>query len=103
MRGRIDQQEIGVLDRVDEIGRRRPLSEARRVGQPPGLGRELDDVFFAFLVYDVVAETAGGDERCVLRDVTRALKEFAGRQVLVEKRSSKDVEVVSAERRPRFE
>ena len=78
MRRTVDQQEVGVLDRIDEVGRRRPVAQAVRVGEPPGLGRELDDVLFALGIDHVVAQTTSGDECGIACDVAGALQELAG-------------------------
>ena len=47
MRGPIQEQEIGFFDGVDEVRRRSALVPAGRVGQPPRLGSELNDVLFS--------------------------------------------------------
>jgi len=90
VRRAIDQEHFRILDGIDEVRGRGPSVEARRVGQPPGFGRELDDVLLAFRIDHVVAQTPAGDEGGVPDDVAAALQELTGRQRLVEKRGSDD-------------
>ena len=80
VRRAVDQQQLGILDGIDEVSRGCPAAEALRISQPPGLGRELNDVFPALCVDHEVAQAPGGDERRVASDITGSLQEFAGGQ-----------------------
>ena len=80
VRRTVDQQQLGILDRVDEVRRGCPAAEALRISQPPGLGRELNDVLPAPGVDHKVAQAPGGDERRVASDIAGSLQEFAGGQ-----------------------
>ena len=51
--------------------------EADRVGQPPFLGRELDDVLLAFRVDDKTTQATVHDESRVACHLAAALEEFA--------------------------
>ena len=77
MRGPIQEQEIGFFDGVDEVRRRSALVPAGRVGQPPRLGSELNDVLFSLWVDDVVAEAAASNKGGKPGDLATALKKFA--------------------------
>ena len=103
MRRPVDQQNLRVLDRIDEIGRRRRGAEAGGVRQPPGLGRELDDVLLAFPVDDVIAQAATGDECRGSGNVAGSLQEVAGRKSPVDERAADGREVGIAERGPGLE
>ena len=100
MRRWVDQQQRGVLDRVDEILRGGARVEAVRVGEPPRLGGELDDVLLALGVDDVVAEAARRDEGGVGGDVAAPLQELAGIEPLVDEGAADGREIIFAERRP---
>ena len=78
MRGRIEQEEIRVLDGVDEIRRRRSRRHAWAFPDPPVLRRELHDVLFALGIDDVFAQAPAGNECAVRRRLTSALEELAG-------------------------
>ena len=97
VRLRIDQQQLGVLDRIDEVLRGRAVVEAVGVGQPPRLGRELDDVFLALGVDDVVAQAARRDEGRVSGNVAAPLQELTRTESLVDERAADDGEIVLAE------
>ena len=99
----IDQQDLGVFDRIDEVGRRRAVVEAGRIGEPPRLRGELDDVLLALPVDDVVAEAAARHERGGASNVAGALQEVASRQALQHKRIANDDEVLVAERGTRLQ
>ena len=100
VRRRIDQQQLGVLDRIDEVLRGRAAVEAVGVGKPPRLGRELDDVFLALRVDDVVAQAARRDERGVGGNVAAPLQELALTQPLVDESAANHREIVLAEDGP---
>ena len=100
MRRCVDQQQLGVLDRVDEVLRGGARVEAVRVGEPPRLGGELDDVLLALGVDDVVAEAARRDEGGVGGDVATALQELAGIEPLVDECAADGCDITFAERRP---
>ena len=100
VRGRVDQQQLGVLDRVDEVLRRCAVLEAVGIGEPPRLGRELDDVLLALRVDDVVAQTAGRDEGGVGGDVAAPLQELARTEPPVDECAADMREIVLAEDGP---
>lgn len=100
MRRRIDQQQLGILDGVDEVLRGRAVLDAVGVGEPPRLGSELDDVFLAFRVDDVIAQAARRDEGGMGRDVAAPLQELALPQPLVDESAADDREIVLAEGSP---
>jgi SAM-dependent methyltransferase len=100
VRGRVDQQQLGVFDRVDEVLRGRAGVEAVGVGEPPRLGRELNDVFLALGVDDVVAQAARRDEGGVGGDVAAPLQELALSQPLVDERPADNREIVLSEGGP---
>ena len=60
--------------------RRRTGVEADRVGQPPFLGRELDDVLLALRVDDKTTQATVRDESRVASHLSAALEEFARSQ-----------------------
>jgi len=97
---RIDQQQLRVLDGIDEVLRGRAGVEAGGVGEPPRLGRELDDVFLALRVDDVVAQAARRDEGGVGGDVAAPLQELARTQLLVDEGAADDGEIVLSEGGP---
>jgi SAM-dependent methyltransferase len=97
---RIDQEQFGVLDGFDEIRRRRALAEADRVGNPPRLGAELDDVFLAPDVDHEVAQATDRHESGVAADLAGALQKLPGGEPSVNKRLPNRLEVVFAERGP---
>jgi hypothetical protein len=103
VRGTVDQQDARVLDRVEEVLRRRAIAQAGRVGQPPRLRRELDDVFLALGVDDVVAQAAARDEGRVAGDVARALEVLAGGEPAEHKSAADLVDVRFAEHRALLE
>jgi SAM-dependent methyltransferase len=100
VRGSINQQELGILDRLDEVWRGRPCAEAVGISQPPGLGGELDDVLLPLRVDDVVAQATRGNERRVARNVAGPLQKLPGGQPPVEEGSTNDLEVSLVERGP---
>ena len=79
---RVNQQQVGVLNRGVEILGRRARVQADRVGEPPLLGRELDDVLLALPVDDEAAQAAARDERRMARRLARALQKVSRGQRL---------------------
>jgi hypothetical protein len=103
VRGRVDQQQIGVFDRLEEILRRRPRREADAVRQPPILRCELDDVRLAFEIDDIAAQAALRHKRRVRRHLPRALHELPGPQPRRDKHGPHERVLVFRERRSAFE
>ena len=77
--------------------------EAGRIGQPPRLGRKLDDVLFALRVDYVVAQAPAGHERGVLGDVAGALQKLARGEMAMHKGAAEDVDIPRADRGARLE
>jgi SAM-dependent methyltransferase len=103
VRRAVDEQQVGVLDGVDEERRRRPVTQARRISEPPRLRRKLDDVLLPLRVDHVVPETAVCDKCGVPGDIARLLKKVSGRQMSLHERRAEDLEILRAERRARVE
>ena len=103
MPGGIDEQQIRVFDRVEEVWRRRARPEAGGVGEPPRLGRELHDVLLAFRVDHEMSQAAHRNESGMTADVAAPLEELAGGQVPVNERGPDHVEVALAESGSRHE
>lgn len=101
--GTVDQKDFGALNRLEEISRRDAIGEALRVGQPPRLGSELDDVFLPLLVDDELPQTSTGDERRVPGDVAGALQEVTGIEMTLHESGANDVEVAVGEGRALLE
>ena len=81
MRRRVDQQQLGVLDRVDEVLRRRARSSGWLESASHHVsGRELDDVLLALRVDHEIPQAAHRDERGVAGDIAAPLQELAGGQ-----------------------
>jgi len=99
----INQQHFGVLDRLDEVLGRRPVVQALRVGEPPRLGRELDDVLLAFRVDDEIAQATDGNKRGMAAHVAGALEELAGSEAFLRKGGADDVEIGVGEGGARLE
>jgi SAM-dependent methyltransferase len=95
----VDEQQIRIFDRVEEILRRRTRPEAGGVGEPPRLRRELDDVLLTFRVDHEMAQAAHRDEGGVAADITAPLEELTGRQTPVNESAPDNIEVVLGERR----
>ena len=96
----IDQQQLGVLDRIDEVLRGGAGVEAVGVGEPPRLRGELDDVLLALGVDDVVAQATRRDEGGVGRDVAAPLQELARTEPPVDECAANMREIVFAEDGP---
>jgi SAM-dependent methyltransferase len=100
---RVDQQQLGILDGVDKVLRRSAFHQAARVGQPPGLGRELDDVLLALRIDHEVAEAAAGHKSGVARDFAAPLQKFPGRQRLESEGATDGFELGIGEGCPRVQ
>ena len=97
---RIDQEQLRVLDRFDEVRRRRALGEADRIGNPPRLGTELNDVFLAPGVDHEISQATGRHEGGVTADLTGALQILPGSEPPMNECLPNGVEVALAERGP---
>ena len=103
VRRRIDQQQVRVFERIDEVLGGRSRREADVVGHPPRLRGELHDVFFASGVDRVGAQAAPCDERRVLRDGAGALQELRRPERRGDKPRPDVGEVLGGERRSGLE
>jgi SAM-dependent methyltransferase len=80
VRRQVGQQQLGGLDGLGEILRRRSAHDAGGIGPPPILGHELDDVLAAVEVDGVDAEDPADDEDGVSCQLAGSLQEPVGRQ-----------------------
>jgi len=103
MRRLIEQQELGVDDRIDEALTRRAAGEERAIAEPPIVGRELEDDFLPFGVDNVAAQTAFGYKGCVAHRLSRALQKFASVAGRWHEEFFQGVELLRREGRPAFE
>ena len=76
----IDEQQIRVFDRVEEVLRRRARSQAARVGEPPRLRCELDGVLLALRVDHEMSQAADRNERGEAADIAAPLQETRRRR-----------------------
>lgn len=97
---RVDQEQFGILDRLDEVGRRRALGQADRIGDPPRLGAELNDVLLAFGIDDEIAQAADGHKGRVTADLTGALEKLPRAEPPMNEGLPHGAEVGLAERGP---
>jgi len=99
----VEQEKLGLLDGVDEVGGRRAAAETGRIGQPSGLRRELHDVLFPLRVDDVAAETAARHERGKPRHVSSALEKLPRGKTAEAEDAAEVIEILFAEFRPGLE
>jgi SAM-dependent methyltransferase len=98
--GSVDQQQLRVLDRFDEVRRRRALAETDRIGNPPRFGAELNDVFLASGVDHEIAQAADGHKGGVAADLAGTLQILTGGEPPMNEGLADGIEVALAERGP---
>jgi len=74
----VEQQEVGMPDRVDEAFTRRSSREKRAIPDPPVLGREFEDDLIAVRVGHTTAHAALGDQCRMAHRLASALQELTG-------------------------